>query len=61
MEIRFYNSKSEYVLIQFGFQSPVHSSMYWIGIVKVYLDENEEVCFAKSLFSGIKHWRFWFK
>lgn len=45
--------------IDFGFETPLFSSMYWFHIQKVYFDTDGTVEYAEMLFNLIKHPKYW--
>lgn len=50
MEIRIYLQRNEYFLICIGWESEMHTSMYFISIEKVWENLLGEVEFAKKVF-----------
>jgi len=66
MRIILQRSPDSAILIDIGYNTKLHSSMYWLSIDRAYYEYNEKdysrrLVHANSLFTCFKHYKYWNK
>lgn len=60
MKITFQRKRNKALVISFGYENELFSSMYGFDVETVWFDEDGNVEFAKMHISLFKHPKYWF-
>jgi hypothetical protein len=61
MRILILRNQEEAIFIDFGYNTKIQQSMYWLTIGKEYYHSFGDVYFATCKIAWFKHYKFWFK